>query len=92
MLDKKTKGISAYAFELLHYGYNVTLDLPTDTIREQGIAILPQFMEQFNNMHDATNLVITMEKLTYNFNKQLYMQGFRDATNPFENDDRDNGK
>ena len=45
MLDTKTKGISTYACEILHYGYNIDLDLLTNTTREKPIAILAHFME-----------------------------------------------
>ena len=55
LLDTKTKGITTYACELLHYGYNVSLELLRDTTCDQGTTILEQFMEQFGGTHDATH-------------------------------------
>lgn len=81
--DTKTKGITAYACELMHYGYNISLNFLKDTSREQGTAIFKQFMEHFGGMHDATNPVTTMEKLTFSFKRELYEERFRAGTNPF---------
>ena len=37
LLDMKMKGITAYACELLHYGYNVSLELLRDVTRDQAL-------------------------------------------------------
>ena len=83
LLDTKMKGITSYACELLHYGYNVSLELLRDTMRDQGTTILEQFMEQFGGMHDAMHPVMTMEKLTYIFDKDLYEECFGVGNDPF---------
>ena len=79
----ETKGITAYACKLLHYGYNVSLELLRDTTRHQGMTILEQFMEQFGGTHDATHPVTTVEKLTYIFDKDLYEKRFGVGNDPF---------
>ena len=83
LLDMKMKGIIAYACELLHYGYNVSLELLRDTTHDQGTIILKQFIKQFGGTHDATHSVMTMEKLMYIFDRDLYKECFGIGNDPF---------
>ena len=92
LLNTKTKGIIAYACELLHYGYNVSLELLRDMTCDQGTAILEQFLEQFGGTHDAMHPVTTMEKLTYIFDRDLYEERFGIGNDPFMPEEKNQGK
>ena len=92
LLDNKTNGISTYCMEVLHYGYQVCLNKLVETNKEQGAKILQQFMDQYKHTHKGDNVPITIEKLTYIFDKDLYGKRFGAIQNPFCLEQKINGK
>lgn len=92
LLDTKTSGISTYSIEMLHYGYNITLDKLLNLNRERAGEILNNMMEQFGHIHRGENTPTTIKKITWLFNKDLFNVLYDKDIDPFRGEEPQLGK
>ena len=71
---------STYAIEIIHYGYNVNIDLLLEVNKKIVGNVLSQMMKEFNHIIDKEHPILTNPKITWRFNKELFNQRFGQST------------
>lgn len=90
LLRTKTNGISSFTIEMLHYGFNIELEKLIDIDRKSADNILSQMRKEFG--YDESEPILTDDKFTWHFDKDLYSSRFGENTDPFKKKEKEIGK
>ncbi|KAI5072652.1 hypothetical protein GOP47_0012758 [Adiantum capillus-veneris] len=88
-LHTKTKGISLFAIEMLHFGFNIELDKLLDLDRKTDDMILNKIRAEMGL--EEKEPILTDEHFTWHFDQELFNKRFGETTDPFRKRNKTTG-